>query len=94
METTTVYVFDHASGFDWNISHKEIIAEFRQYEDDSWLVECDGVYSVPVPIAFDGTNNEQITDYLEFENYEELGGTVLWYWPMNEPMPPTDDLYR
>ena len=79
MKSTTVYVFDHASGFDWNIDRDTIERERDEYRDAGWITECDSIHRIDVPVELvTGVNNEQITDYLEGEDWSALGGVLLW----------------
>ena len=79
-ETTRIYVFDHASGFDWNIDRATVETLRDQHQRDGWLAGGDAIYEMDVPIApfIDGVTNDEITDYLEAEDYIALDGRVLW----------------
>ena len=81
-DATTVYVFDHAAGFDWYYDPQGAVAELLQHERLGWLAEGDGLYAVPVP-GLSAQHVEADQDagnaYLEAEDYPSLPGcVVLW----------------
>jgi hypothetical protein len=79
-DSTTVFVFDHRSGFDWNINRQVVEKERDEYCKAGWLTASDAIYEIEVPVYpfVEGQSNDAVTEYLSGEDYLALGGKVLW----------------
>lgn len=76
-EATDVYVLDHPSGYEWRYELGDLLQEL--YEAATWngktFTDEDGVYIVPVP-AHECTDD--VTEYMESEDWLALGGRLIW----------------